>query len=242
MTHDPSKGALPLAPGKAAQSVEEALLSRRSLRAFRPDPVPREIVERVLALASRAPSGTNVQPWKVHVVAGEARDRLAQEMVAGYLAHGEEGWKATYKYYPTKWREPYLGRRRKLGWDLYGLLGIAKGEHEKTKRQHARNFRFFDAPVALIFTIDDDLETGSWLDYGMFLQSVMLAARGFGLDTCPQAAIASAHEVLRRHLPIAPSEVVVCGMSLGYARADAVENALVTEREPVAGFAQFHGF
>jgi nitroreductase len=218
--HDPSRGALPLAPGKPAQSVDEALLSRRSLRAFRP----------------------NVQPWKVHVVAGEIKDRMAAEMVAGFLAHGEEGWRETYAYYPTRWREPYLGRRRKLGWDLYGLLGIGKGEREKTKRQHARNFRFFDAPVALIFLIDADLERGSWLDYGMFLQSVMLAARGFGLDTCPQAAIARAHEVLRRHLPIADSEIVVCGMSLGYARADAIENALVTEREPVERFARFFGF
>lgn len=163
-------------------------------------------------------------------------------MVGQFLAHGEEGWKRGYEYYPTKWREPYLGRRRKLGWDLYGLLGIGKGEREKTKQQHARNFRFFDAPVALIFVIDDDLETGSWLDYGMFLQSVMLAARGFGLDTCPQAAIAGAHEVLRRHLPIAENEIVVCGMSLGYARGDAAENALVTEREPVCGFARFWGF
>jgi nitroreductase len=242
MTHDPSKGALPLAPGQPARSIEEALLSRRSLRAFKPDPVPRETVERILALASRAPSGTNVQPWKVHVAAGEVKARIAKEMFDGFMAHGEEGWKRTYAYYPTKWREPYLGRRRKLGWDLYGLLGIGKGDREGTRKQHARNFLFFDAPVALFFTIDDDLETGSWLDYGMFLQSVMLAARGFGLDTCPQAAIASAHEVLRRHLPIAPNEVVVCGMSLGYARGDAVENSLVTEREPVGGFAQFHGF
>ena len=242
MSHDPSRGALPLQPGKPAQSLEEALLSRRSLRAFKPDPVPRETIERALALASRAPSGTNVQPWKVHVVAGEVRDRIARDMFDGYMAHGEEGWKATYRYYPTKWREPYLGRRRKLGWDLYGLLGIGKGDREKTKRQHARNFQFFDAPVGLVFTIDDDLEKGSWLDYGMFLQSVMLAARGFGLDTCPQAAVASAHEVLRRHLPIADHEVVVCGMSLGYARGDAVENSLVTEREPVGGFAKFHGF
>ena len=242
MSHDPSKGALPLQPGRAAATVEEALLSRRSLRAFRPDPVPREAVERILALASRAPSGTNVQPWKVHAIAGEVRDRIAKEMHEGFVAHGEEGWKRTYAYYPTKWREPYLARRRKLGWDLYGLLGIGKGDREKTKLQHARNYLFFDAPVALVFTIDDDLETGSWLDYGMFIQSVMLAARGFGLDTCPQAAIASAHEVLRKHLPIAPNEIVVCGMSLGYARGDAVENSLVTEREPVAGFAKFHGF
>jgi nitroreductase len=242
VSHDPSRGALPLAPGKPAQSIEEALLSRRSLRAFRADPVPRETVERILALASRAPSGTNVQPWKVHVVAGEVRERIAADMVAGFMAHGEEGWKETYAYYPTKWREPYLGRRRKLGWDLYGLLGIGKGEREKTRLQHARNFKFFDAPVGLVFVIDDDLERGSWLDYGMFLQSVMLAARAFGLDTCPQAAVARAHEVLRRHLPIAESEIVVCGMSMGYARGDAIENTLVTEREPVQRFAKFWGF
>jgi nitroreductase len=240
--HDPSKGALPLAAGSKAASVEEALLSRRSVRAFRADPVPRAAVERILSLASRAPSGTNVQPWKVHALAGEARARLAADMHAAFLAHGEEGWRRAYEYYPTKWREPYLARRRKLGWDLYGLLGIGKGEREKTNRQHARNYLFFDAPVALVFTIDDDLEKGSWLDYGMFLQSVMLAARGFGLDTCPQAAIASAHEVIRKHLPLEPSEIVVCGMSLGYARGDAAENGLVTEREPVGGFARFRGF
>jgi nitroreductase len=240
--HDPSKGALPLAAGAKAASVEEALLSRRSIRAFRADPVPRATVERILSLASRAPSGTNVQPWKVHALAGEARAQLAADMHAAFIAHGEEGWQRAYEYYPTKWREPYLARRRKLGWDLYGLLGIGKGEREKTKRQHARNYLFFDAPVALIFTIDDDLEKGSWLDYGMFLQSVMLAARGFGLDTCPQAAIASAHEIVRRHLSLGANEVVVCGMSLGYARGDAAENALVTEREPVGGFGRFHGF
>ncbi len=240
--HDPSKGALPLAAGVPARSIEEALLSRRSIRAFRPDPVPREAVERILALASRAPSGTNVQPWRVHALGGAARERLAAQMHAEYLAHGDEGWSRQYEYYPTRWREPYLSRRRKLGWDLYGLLGIGKGEREKTARQHARNYLFFDAPVALVFTIDDDLEKGSWLDYGMFVQSVMLAARGFGLDTCPQAAIASAHAILRQHLPIAPNEVVVCGMWLGYARADAAETGLDPERVPLAGFARFWGF
>ena len=240
--HDPSKGALPFAAGSVARTVEEALLSRRSVRAFRPDPVPRDKVERILALASRAPSGTNVQPWKAYALAGEPRRRLAAEMHAAYLQHGEEGWQRQFQYYPTKWREPYLARRRKLGWDLYGLLGIGKGERDRTKLQHARNYLFFDAPVGLVFTIDEDLETGSWLDYGMFLQGVMLAARGMGLDTCPQAAIGSAHEVIRRHLDIPQREIVVCGMSLGYARADAVENTLVTEREPVSGFARFMGF
>jgi nitroreductase len=241
-THDPARGALPFAADAVARSVEEAILSRRSVRAFRPDPVPRETVERILALASRAPSGTNIQPWHVTVVAGAARERLTQAMYAAFMRHGEEGWTREFEYYPTKWREPYLGRRRKLGWDLYGLLGIAKGEREKTHRQHARNYLFFDAPVGLVFTLDRDLPVGAWLDTGMFLQNVMLAARAFGLDTCPQAAIASAHAVLRRELQIAPEQVVVCGMSLGHARGDAVENTLVTEREPVGRFARFFGF
>lgn len=241
-THDPARGALPFAAGAVARTIEEALLTRRSLRAFKPDPVPRETVERILALASRAPSGTNIQPWRVYVVAGEARDRLVAAMHGEFMRHGEEAFKREFEYYPTKWRDPYLARRRKIGWDLYGLLGIGKGEREKTHRQHARNYLFFDAPVGLIVTLERDLPVGAWLDTGMFVQSVMLAARAFGLDTCPQAAIASAHAVLRRELPIPDAEIVVCGMSMGYARADAVENTLVTEREPVAGFARFFGW
>lgn len=241
-SHDPARGALPFVAGAVARSVEEAILTRRSLRAFRPDPVPRETVERLLALASRAPSGTNIQPWNVYVVAGEARDRLTAAMHAEVLQHGEEGWTREFEYYPTKWRDPYLARRRKLGWDLYGLLGIGKGERDKTRLQHARNYLFFDAPVGLVITLERDLPVGAWLDTGMFLQNLMLAARGFGLDTCPQAAIASAHTVLRRELQIPQQEVVVCGMSLGYARADAIENTLVTEREPVARFVRFFGF
>lgn len=241
-THDPARGALPFAAGAVARTVEEALLSRRSLRAFKPDPVPRETVERILALASRAPSGTNIQPWNVYVVAGAARDRLVAAMHGQFIRQGEEGFKREFDYYPSKWREPYLARRRKIGWDLYGLLGIGKGERDKTHRQHARNYLFFDAPVGLVITVERDLPVGAWLDTGMFVQSIMLAARAFGLDTCPQAAIASAHAVLRRELPIPDAEIVVCGMSLGHACADAVENTLVTEREPVSRFAKFFGF
>lgn len=240
--HDPAKGALPFAAGSVARTLEEAILSRRSLRAFKADPVPRETVERILALASRAPSGTNIQPWHVYVVAGAARDRLTRAMHEEYLSHGEDGWKREFEYYPTKWRDPYLARRRKIGWDLYGLLGIAKGDRDRTHHQHARNYLFFDAPVGLVVTLERDLPVGAWLDTGMFLQNVMLAARVFGLDTCPQAAIGSAHTVLRRELDIPQAEVVVCGMSLGHARADAVENTLVTEREPVARFAKFFGY
>jgi nitroreductase len=240
--HDPSRGALPFSAGSVPATIDDAILSRRSVRAFRPDPVPKELIEEILAVAGRAPSGTNVQPWKVTVLAGEVRDRVSARMVEAYLRGGERRMLAPYKYYPTKWREPYISRRRKIGWDLYGLLGIGREDKDKMALQHARNFRFFDAPVGLIFTIDRDLELGSWLDYGMFLQSVMLAARARGLDTCPQAAIAQAQEILREELQIPETEQVVCGMSLGYARDDAIENTLVTEREPVQGFVRFLGF
>lgn len=239
---DPALGALPFAAGVPARTVEEALLTRRSVRAFKSDPVPRALLEEVLALASRAPSGTNIQPWKVRVLAGEVRDRLSSAMLEAFANKGEEGFKPPYNYYPVKWRDPYLARRRKVGWDLYGVLGLGRENKEGMARQHARNFKFFDAPVALIFTLDADLELGSWLDFGMFLENVMLAARGKGLDTCPQAAIAHAHLVVRRELEIPESENIVCGMSLGYADPDAIENRLVTVREPVANFAQFHGF
>lgn len=220
-----------------ASTVARALDSRRSVRAFRDTPVPRATVERLLALAARAPSGTNMQPWRVYALSGAARDRLCDALVAAHDA--PEAPDSAYRYYPTPLFEPYLGRRRKVGFDLYGLLGIAKGETARMHAQHARNFRFFDAPVGLVFTIDGRLEIGSWLDYGMFLQSIMLAARAEGLDTCPQAAFAPYHAAIRAHLPLAPEEVVVCGMALGYADADAPENGLATVREPVEAFTTF---
>ena len=239
---DPSLGALPFAAGARALTVDEALLSRRSIRAFRPDPVPRGTVAEILAVASRAPSGTNVQPWQVRVVAGKVRDNLCKAMVNAYREQGEAGFEPPYNYYPVKWRDPYLARRRKVGWDLYGLLGITRDNKEGMAKQHARNFMFFGAPVGLIFTMDKDLELGSWIDYGMFLENIMLAARARGLDTCPQAAIANAHHVLRKELAIPDTEQIVCGMSLGYAEPNAIENTLVTVREPVGSFTRFLGF
>ena len=223
-------------------AVDAAITSRRSIRAFLPTPVPREVIEHMLTVAARAPSGTNTQPWQVHVLTGDALHALSKDILA---AHDDPASRATYNeeyaYYPTEWRSPYIDRRRKVGWDLYGLLGLKREDKAGMHRQHARNFEFFDAPVALIFTMDNDLELGSWLDYGMFLQNVMLAARGKGLDTCPQAAIANAHLVLRRELGIPESENIVCGMSMGYAR-DELVNTLVTEREPVGTYTSFLGF
>jgi nitroreductase len=221
-------------------AVDAAITSRRSVRAFLPTPVPRDTLEAILAVAARAPSGTNTQPWKVHVLTGAAKVALSRRIREAFddpaqkAMHSEE-----YAYYPTEWRSPYVDRRRKVGWDLYSLLGIGKADKAAMHNQHAKNYDFFGAPVGLVFTVDRVMRQGSWLDYGMFLQSIMVAARGRGLDTCPQAAFCQFHRIIADQLALAPSEMVVCGMALGHADPAAVENTLVTEREPVAGFARF---
>ncbi|HWT09526.1 MAG TPA: nitroreductase [Roseomonas sp.] len=223
-----------------ADPVAAAIAGRRSIRAFLPTPVAQGDVERLLDLAARAPSGTNMQPWRGYALTGEPLRALSAALVAEHMAgrHGE----SEYRYYPEAFFEPYLSRRRKVGWDLYGLLGIARGENAKMQAQHARNFTFFGAPVGIIFTIDRRLEIGSWLDYGMFLGNLTVAARGMGLDTCPQAAFAPHHRTIRAHLPIPDEEVVVCGMALGHADPDAPENTLVTERAPARDFCRFLGW
>lgn len=221
-------------------TAAEAITSRRAIRAFLPDPVPRETVTRILAIAARAPSGSNIQPWRVHALAGAARAALCAEMMR---AHAEDAPpEREYAYYPDPWFEPYLSRRRKVGWDLYATLGIGRADKARIQAQHGRNFIFFGAPVALIVTLDRRLNPGSWLDLGMFIQNILVAARGEGLDTCPQAAIATRHGIVRRHLAIAEEEIVICGIALGTADPDAAENTLRTERAPVDAFATFHGF
>ena len=221
-------------------AVDAAITTRRSLRAFLPTPVPRETIEDILAVASRSPSGTNTQPWKVYVLTGDAKTALSRKIMA---AHDDPAERAThteeYAYYPTEWKSPFVDRRRKVGWDLYGLLGIAKTDKARMHAQHGRNYDFFDAPVGLMFTIDRIMRQGSWLDYGMFLQSIMVAARGRGLDTCPQAAFMQFHRIITEHIGAPDNEQVVCGMSLGYADPDAIENTLVTERDPVSSFTRF---
>jgi len=220
--------------------VDEAIVTRRSLRAFLPTPVPRSTIEEILTVASRAPSGTNTQPWKVYVLTGAAKTELSRKILAAYndpaerATHSEE-----YAYYPTEWVSPFIDRRRKVGWDLYGLLGIAKTDKARMHAQHGRNYEFFGAPVGLMFTIDRILRQGSWLDYGMFIGGVMVAARAHGLDTCPQAAFTPFHRIVTDAIGAPANEQLVCGMSLGHADPDAIENSLVTEREPVAGFVRF---
>lgn len=225
-------------PGQAA--VDAAITSRRSIRAFLDKPVAREDIARILDVAARAPSGTNTQPWKVHVLTGDARARLSGAILAAYAdpaqaaEHHEE-----YPYYPREWVSPYIDRRRKVGWDLYSLLGLTRDDKAGMAAQHGRNFAFFDAPVGMIFTIDRIMEQGSWLDYGMFLQNIMVAARARGLDTCPQAAFTQYHRIITAELGLPASEMVVCGMALGWADPGRIENTLETEREPSHVFARF---
>jgi nitroreductase len=221
-------------------AIGRAIAERRAVRGFEPRPVSRELIERILDIAARAPSGTNMQPWRVYVLAGEAKralsDAIARERVAPSSQREGE-----YRYYPEKFFEPYLSRRRKIGWDLYGLLGIKRGDDAAMHAQHGKNFDFFGAPIGVIFTIDRRLEIGSWLDYGMFLENVMIAARAHGLETCPQAAFASFHDVVRANLGIDQGEAVVCGMAIGYPDWSVPENKLETTREAAASFTSFRG-
>jgi len=175
----------------------------------------------------------------VHVVAGETMKNLSCDILDAHYNHqGDHA--SEYEYYPDTFVEPFKSRRKKVGLDLYGLLDIEKGAMDKMQAQHGRNYVFFDAPVGLIFTIDRTLKIGSWLDYGMFLQNIMIAARARNLDTCPQAAFAKYHRIIRNHLNVSDDHIVVCGMSLGVIDDTAVENKLETEREPVSGFSRFY--
>lgn len=232
------------APIADAASVDAAIENRFCVRAFSPAPVPRQSIEAILRVASRSPSGTNAQPWQVYVLQGASRDALVEKVCAAY----DEGYcnpaaaarfQEEYDYYPRQWIDPYLARRRENGWSLYGLLGIAKGDKEKMHAQHRRNFRFFDAPVGLIFTIDRVMGAGSLLDCGMFLQNIMVAARARGLHTCPQAAWNHYGSIILPHIGASAEEKIVCGMALGWADEAARVNTFQTPREPVEGFTRW---
>jgi nitroreductase len=233
------------APIADPASVDAAIENRFCVRAFlRDKPVPRELLERLLQIASRAPSGTNTQPWKVYVLEGATRDALSAKVCQAHDSvrdrpELETNYRPDYDYYPRHWVDPYLARRRENGWSLYGLLGIQKGEKDKMHRQHQRNFHWFDAPVGLIFTVDRVMGQGSLLDYGMFLQNLMLAARAHGLHTCPQAAWNEYASIVLPHIGATAEEMLVCSVALGYADAANPVNAFHTPREPVAAFTRW---
>jgi nitroreductase len=225
-------------------SVDAAIESRFSARMFLPTAVPRETLSEILRVASRAPSGTNTQPWRVYVVQGATRDRIVGDVCAAHDAIRANPalaaeYREAYDYYPEKWVSPYIDRRRENGWSLYGLLGIGKGDKDAMHAQHQRNFKFFDAPVGLFVTIDRVMGRGSLVDCGMFLQSIMIAARGRGLHTCPQAAWNGFSKIILPIVGAGEDEMMVCGMSLGFADEDASVNTFHTPRVAVAEFARW---
>ncbi|MCL2876937.1 MAG: nitroreductase [Betaproteobacteria bacterium] len=229
---------MPAPPGYTA--LTETFRARHSVRRFLPTPVSRDVVTELLELASRSPSGINAQPWKVYALTGNAREALSAALLERFAQDATED--REYDYYPDKWVEPWLSRRRKLGFDLYGLVGIPKGNKSRVKEQAGRNYLFFDAPVGLIFTFDRHLAQGMLLDYGIFIGHLIIAAQARGLASCMQTAFADYPQTVRRHLGISTHEMIVGGLALGYRDPEAPENQIITEREPVEAFTTFKGF
>ena len=220
-------------------NVIEAITQRHSVRAYLPREVEKEKIQRILDAARHAPSGGNLQPWQVAVVSGQHKQRLQQKLEAA-CRKGEPPQMA-YQYYPVEWQEPYKARRLTCGLQLYSALGIERGDKERKLDQWAANFRAFDAPVMLLFFIAPTMETGAYVDMGIFLQSIMLAAEEEGLATCPQAALAEYPQIVKQELGYADDQVLACGMALGYEDMAAAINAYRTERVTVEEFTRFFG-
>ena len=219
--------------------VKDAIVSRRSIRQFTSEPISNEVITDILEVAARAPSGTNIQPWKVHVLTGSMKDKVCATASESFLDPNKNN-KNDRLHYMEKFRDPYITRRRKVGWDLYALLDIKKGDYEKTKSFHVQNFSFFGAPLGLIFTIEKDLGWMSWLDYGMFLQNICIAARAYGLHTCAQASWSGVHEDISPLLKISENHLIHCGMSIGMEDKQAVVNQLRTDRADLDDFVTFY--
>jgi nitroreductase len=220
--------------------VSEAILSRHSIRAFLDKPVARNQVEEILEIARYAPTGGNLQPWRVYVAAGESRDRLISK-VAAELPNHPLGRQPEYDVYPSPLQEPYRSRRYKLGEDMYATIDVDREDRAGRLSQFARNWEFFGAPVGLFFTLDRNMQQGQWADVGMFMQNIMLLARERGLDTCAQESWASWHEIVREELGIPDEQILFCGMALGYADQAHPINSLRAERAGLADYASFHG-
>lgn len=224
--------------------VDDVITQRQSIRAFLDKPVAIQTIKDILKVASRAPSGTNTQPWKIYVVMGNKRAELIQRVCDAQLEVNQHPelkaqYTEAFAYYPETWISPYIDRRRANGWSLYGLLNIQKGDKEKMAAQQLRNFQLFDAPVGLFFTVDKAMGIGSKMDISMLIQNVMIAAKARELDTCAQAAWNHFHQIVLNVLNAPENEELVCGMALGYADPTHIVNTFITPREPVENFTVF---
>ena len=218
-------------------NVQKALEERKSVRAFLDKGVEVEKINAILGSASHSPSGANTQPWQVAIVMGETKQKL-QERIEKAFRQGDKG-KADYSYYPDEWVEPYKTRRVKCGLQMYTTLNIKREDKDKQLNQWAANYRAFDAPVMLLFFLDKHMQTGSYIDYGIFLQSIMLSAVEQGLATCPQASLADYAEIIKSTLDYAADDILICGMSLGYEDKKALVNSYRTPREAVEIFTRY---
>ncbi len=218
--------------------LQDAILKRKSVRAYLDKEVTKEQIEKILNLAKHAPSGVNTQPWKVDVVSGETKQKLQTKLLQAF--HDKAPHDMDYQYYPLEWKAPYSSRRAACGLQLYKSVGIKKADKEKRLEQWAANFRAFDAPVMLLFSMDDTMQTGSFLDFGMFLQSLMLSATAEGLATCAQGALAEYSSIVKETLNIPKNTILLCGMALGYEDTKAAINQYRTPRLKLETFVHFH--
>lgn len=218
--------------------IIEAIKNRRSVRHFLEKEVSAEVINNILEAARWAPSGVNAQPWHVAILGPKTRQNISNDII-----HARETGQAEnpdYHYYPDIWVEPYKSRRKACGLALYSALNIAYGDNDRRKEQWYKNYYFFDAPCALIIYIDKNLCQGSWMDLGMFIQNIMLSARAFDIETCPQAALAEYPDIIRSHLKLSPDYNIACGISLGYADWSDPVNQYRTTREEVETFATWY--
>ncbi|MEO1036756.1 MAG: nitroreductase [Pseudomonadota bacterium] len=222
----------------STMSVDEAILHRRSIRAFTAQPVTNEEIRSILDVARYAPSGGNLQPWHVDVINGAAMQRF-RELMLGKVEKAPMGEPAEYNVYPPDLKQPYRARRSRVGAMMYELIGVARDDRPGKLRHYARNYRFFDAPAAMFFSIDRTMEVGQWSDLGMFIQSVMLLAESRGFATCAQESWAAWHETVQSFCEIPPERMLFCGLAIGYADDDAPVNALRTERADVDDFTRW---
>ncbi|MCI3134993.1 nitroreductase [Phenylobacterium aquaticum] len=227
---------------ETAMNVTEALETRMTCRAFLTTPVPEATVRAILTEAGRAPSGGNLQPWRVWALSGEAlaalKGAITAKIAAGQISDGQ----TEYNIYPPDMGEPYLGRKFRAGEAMYAALGVAREDLGSRMREYVRNFELFDAPVGLIFAIDRGLAQGQWADLGMYMQSIMLLAREHGLHTAALESWALWHATVREALDIPPELMVFCAMAMGRRDETHPINQYRSDREPLEAFATFAGF
>ena len=220
-------------------NVKEAFLSRRSVRRFLSKPVPKDKIKNILECSAFAPSGHNIQPWHVYVVEGKKKEAITNSILESIKDGSAKEFKQEFDYYPTEWFEPFISRRRAVGFELYKLLNIGREDFEARDKQMQENFHFFGAPLGMFITMDRRLATGTFMDVGMFIQSILVGARGEGLHSCGQVAFTRFHTLIADQLNFKENEMLVCGVSVGYEDTSAPENSLRVEKLDYTDYTTF---